>query len=152
MSNIIGDVVSGLTGPANAALLADCVPTDKRTGLAVNPARDYLIMGYASKIPEIIIPIVLGLAFLCFDNAAAAYRAFFLVSGGIHLCSSFMFLKVGKELRKAKAQQARWQAGEGEEGGGGGGGGRGGAGGEGQGQCGEAQGADWSAAVRCPSF
>ena len=31
---------------------------------------------------------------------------------GIHLCSSFMFLKVAKELRAAKARQARSRTGE----------------------------------------
>jgi MFS family permease len=112
VSNIIADVISGLTSPSSAALLSDCVPTDRRTGLAINPARDYLMMGYASKVPEILIPIVLALAFLAFENKATAYKAFFVVSAVVHLCSAFMFLKVGHELRKAQTRRDRWQAGE----------------------------------------
>ena len=100
--NILGDIVSGLTSPCYAALLCDCLPTDSKTGLAVDPARDYLIMGYAGRIPEILIPVVLGLAFSCFQDRATAYKVFFLISAAIHLCSAFMFLKVDQELRRER--------------------------------------------------
>ena len=37
-------------------------------------------------------------------DSLAADQVFFSVVAGIHLCSSFMFLKVAKELRTAKAR------------------------------------------------
>ena len=69
VANVVGDVVSGLTGPANGALLCDCVPTDPVTGLPINPSRDKLIMGYGGRIPEIAIPAVLALSFTAFESA-----------------------------------------------------------------------------------
>ena len=114
VANIVGDVVGGLTSPANGALLCDCIPTDARTGLPVNPSRDYLFMGYAGRIPEILIPAALALAFGAFESRAEAYRTFFLLAAAIHLCSSLLFLKVDRELRRANA--ARRSHGDGDGG------------------------------------
>eukprot|EP01052_Picozoa_sp_SAG31_P005226 SAG31_NODE_227_length_19818_cov_6.503271_3_plen_170_part_00 len=108
VTNIIGDVVGGLTGSASGALLCDCIPTDGKTGLPINPARDYLIMGYAGRVPEIAIPAVLAAAFNAFDDRRRAYQTFFFVAAGIHLCSSLLFIKVDYELRRAKANSARY--------------------------------------------
>ena len=35
-------------------------------------------------------------------SRATAYRTFFLVAAAIHLCSSLLFLRVGRELRRAR--------------------------------------------------
>jgi hypothetical protein len=99
VTNIVGDVVSGLTDAANGALLCDCIPSDPVSRLPIDPPRDYLIMGYANKIPEIIIPAVLALTFSAFESRIVAYTPFFLVAAAIHLCSSVFFLRVGRELR-----------------------------------------------------
>ena len=106
VTNIIGDVVSGLASPACGALICDCIPTDAETGLPINPSRDYLFMGYAGRIPEILIPAVLAVAFQAFESRAEAYKTFFILAAAIHLCSSLLFLKVGSELRKAKAARS----------------------------------------------
>jgi MFS family permease len=83
-ASIAGSVIGGLTGPASGALRADIVPVDPATGKSNNPARDYLILSYASELPRLIIPIMMALVFMLFDDYRQAYFWFFIISAAIH--------------------------------------------------------------------
>ena len=85
---------ASITGYCGKALMADCVPFDPLTKRPRAPARDMLIINYASVIPSLIIPAILGAAFTLFPSKAEGYKAFFLISAGIHFFSSILYLKV----------------------------------------------------------
>jgi MFS family permease len=100
---IITGVLNGLTGSASKAILADCVPLDPHTGKPFAPARDYIMMSYSSVVPTLILPGILGVVFDSFSSPSLAYKSFFLAASALHLCSSFLYLKVKRTQVAAKA-------------------------------------------------
>ena len=101
-ASIAGSVIGGLTGPCGGALRADIVPVDPATGVSKDPARDYLILNYAAELPRLIIPIIMAIVFMLFQNDKQAYFVFFLISAAIHFASALLLLKVRSEMKRVE--------------------------------------------------
>jgi MFS family permease len=104
-TSLISGILTGLTGSASKALLADCVPIDVATGKPFAPAKDYMVMSYSSVLPRLILPGILGVVFDSFSSPSLAYKWFFLTASGLHLSSSFLYLKVKQTQVEAKARR-----------------------------------------------
>ena len=108
-TSLISALVNGLAGAASVSILADCVPVGA-TGVPLAPARDYGMMAYSGIVPSIVLPGILGVIFSMFKSREVAYKAFFLIASGIHIFSSFLYLKVGQAQ---KAERAKRETGRG---------------------------------------
>jgi MFS family permease len=106
--NLFSGVTAGFTGVCSRSLQADCVPFDPVTKRPREPARDFMVMQYASVIPSLIIPALLGIAFGLFPSRAEGYKVFFLISAAIHFVSSVLYLKVQWTQNTARAQAKRF--------------------------------------------
>eukprot|EP01052_Picozoa_sp_SAG31_P006650 SAG31_NODE_307_length_17957_cov_5.236645_22_plen_204_part_00 len=97
---IYGGIIGGIVGSCGRALQADCVPVNPATGEPFSAARDYTLMGYASFLPSLFLPTLLGVIFSSFQDQATAYKTFFLISATIHFASSFLYYVVGRKLQQ----------------------------------------------------
>lgn len=102
-TTLFSGLTGGLTSTCGRSITADCVPVDPITQVPLAPARDFMVASYASILPRLILPTILGIVFSMFKNRDEAYFWFFIISAGIHAGSAFLYLVVHQKQQEARA-------------------------------------------------
>jgi hypothetical protein len=101
-TTLFSGLTGGLTSTCGRSITADCVPVDPITQVPLAPARDFMVASYASILPRLVLPAILGVVFSMFENRDEAYFWFFILSAGIHAGSAFLYLVVHEKQKEAR--------------------------------------------------
>lgn len=101
-TTLFSGLTGGLTSTCGRSITADCVPVDPVTQVPLAPARDFMVASYASILPRLVLPAILGVVFSMFENRDEAYFWFFILSAGIHAGSAFLYLVVHQKQKEAR--------------------------------------------------
>ena len=109
-TTLFSGLTGGLTSTCGRSITADCVPVDPVTQVPLAPARDFMVASYASILPRLVLPAILGVVFSMFENRDEAYFWFFILSAGIHAGSAFLYLVVHEKQKEARELASRSSA------------------------------------------
>ena len=102
-TTLFSGLTGGLTSTCGRSITADCVPVDPFTQVPLAPARDFMVASYASILPRLVLPAILGVVFSMFNNRDEAYFWFFIISAAIHAVSAFLYLVVHQKQQEARS-------------------------------------------------